>query len=354
MTQLIIPIDVRPTIIKIAPIIKQLLRKDMDFKTVHTGQHHSKFMNEIFFEDLGIQMPEVNLKVGSGSQAEQFARGLVGLEKFFLKETPELVLVHGDANMVLSAALACTKLNIKLAHKEAGLRSYNREMPEEINRITCDHIADYLFVPTETARKNLEKEGIKENVWVVGNTIVDAIYSVLDKVKKIDNEFTGDYFLLTLHRAENVDNKNILKEILIALKEVYKKYEIPIIYPIHPRTQNKIKEFGFEKLVKDIKIVRPIGYLKFLKLIMDSKLTLTDSGGVQEETCTLGVPCVTIRTSTERPETVDVGSNYIAGTYWEGLIRGVDKMIGKRGHWKNPYGDGKTAERIVKIISEII
>jgi UDP-N-acetylglucosamine 2-epimerase (non-hydrolysing) len=279
-------------------------------------------------------------------------------------------LVEGDTNTVLAGALAATKLHIspyracgvmgqspiKVGHVEAGLRSYDRTMPEEINRVLADHVSDYLFAPTEKAKGNLLKEGIEEDkIFVTGNTIVDAVYQNLEIAKrKVDilnklNLNSEGYFLVTAHRQENVDNKERLKDILDGLELVYNKFNYPIIYPVHPRTKKKIREFGLE-VPKGVELIEPLGFLGFLQLEANAKLVLTDSGGVQEETCILRVPCVTLRDNTERSETLEVGSNVLVGVNRNKILEGVEKMRDKEANWDNPFGDGKAGNTITKIL----
>ena len=323
---------------------------------LHTGQHYSYEMDKVFFEELELPDAKYNLDVGSGTHGAQTGKMLIGIEKVLLKENPEVVLVEGDTNTVLAGALAASKLHIKVGHVEAGLRSYDRYMPEEINRVVTDHISDYLFAPTEIAKKNLIKEGISESkVFVTGNTIVDAVYQNLEIAKrkvdilnKLDLE-RESYFLVTAHRQENVDVKERLSGILKGLEKIYFEFGLPIIFPIHPRTAKRIKEFGL-KVPNGVKLIGPLGYLEFLQLEENAKLILTDSGGVQEESCILKVPCVTLRDNTERPETLEVGSNIIAGTNQKRILGSVKEMINKERNWINPFGDGEAGNRILKII----
>jgi len=349
-----IPIDTRPTIIKISPIVRELENKNIDFFIAHTGQHYSYKLDKIFFEELKIPEPKYNLKIGSCSQAEQVGKALIGLEKIFVKEKPKIVLIHGDANMVPSASLVAYKLGIKSVHKEAGLRSYNRKMPEEVNRIIGDHICDFLFAPTEYAKNILLKEGISKNrIFVTGNTIVDAINYNIKIAEKRNINLEDDFILLTIHRAENVDDKNVFKNILKGIELVGRNYG-KIIWPMHPRSKKMIEKFRL-KIPENVEIKKPVGYFKFLKYLNHSKLVLTDSGGVQEEACTLKVPCVTIRTETERPESVIVGANIVSGVNNPKRILETAKiMIDKKRKWKNPFGDGKAARRIVKLMLKVI
>ena len=352
----------RPEIIKMSPVIRYCQDKKLDFFVIHTNQHYSYEMDKIFFEELNLPDPEYNLEVGSGLHGEQTGKMLAGIETILIDEKPDVVLVEGDTNTVLAGALAASKLHIKVGHVEAGLRSFDMSMPEEINRIMVDHISDYLFAPTETSRKYLLQEGIQDTkIHVVGNTIVDATMqnlsiakdrsNILDKL----NVSSGNLFLLTMHRAENVDDSERLEKILNGLKVVSNQYKIPLIFPMHPRTMNRIKEFGFENTINSIdslNIVEPIGYMDFLVLESEAKLVLTDSGGVQEETCILMTPCVTLRDNTERPETVDAGANVIVGCEVEKIMAGVEKMLDVEYGWKNPFGDGRSAVEMLNILIE--
>jgi len=315
-------------------------------------------MDRVFFEQLELPDAKYNLDIGSGSHAEQTGKMLIGIEKILLKEEPDVVLVEGDTNTVVAGALAAVKLHIKVGHVEAGLRSYYREMPEEINRIVADHCADYLFAPTEKAKEILLGEGIEEEkIFVTGNTIVDAVYQNLEIAQKKANILAElglekqNYFLVTAHRQENVDNKQRFDGILKGLQLINKEYDMPVIYPIHPRARKRMKEFGLN--ADGIELIEPLDYLSFLQLEANAKLVLTDSGGVQEETCILKVPCVTLRDNTERPETLEVGSNMLAGTQPEKILNMVEKMINKKKDWENPFGDGKAGKRIIKILMKL-
>jgi len=348
----------RPEIIKMSSIIRELEKQVLDYFILHTGQHYSYNLDKIFFEELELPVAKYNLDVGSGSHAEETGKMLIGIEKILLEENVDVVMVEGDTNTVLAGALAAAKLHIKVGHVEAGLRSYDRNMPEEINRILVDHVSDYLFAPTEKAKENLVTEGINENkIFVTGNTIVDAVYQNLEIARrKMDivsklNLNPGGYFLVTAHRQENVDVKDRLKGILDGLELVYDEFNSPIIYPIHPRTRKRIKEFGL-KVPNGIELIDPLGFLGFLQLEANAKLVLTDSGGMQEETCILKVPCVTLRDNTERPETLEVGSNILAGTNKERILKCSKEMMDKKKNWKNPFGDGRASKRIIKILED--
>ena len=349
----------RPEIIKFSPIIREFERLGLDYFVLHTGQHYSYNMDRVFFEQLELPEAKYNLDVGSGSHAEQTGKMLIGVEKVLVSERPSIVLVEGDTNTVLAGALAAVKLGIKVGHVEAGLRSYDRQMPEEINRILADHCSDMLFAPTEKSKQILLGEGIAaEKIFVTGNTIVDAVYQNLDIAKRkvnvleeLDVEADG-YFLVTVHRHENVDNEKRFRGILEGLELVNKEFGLPVIYPIHPRARKQLKAFGIA--VNGVRIVDPLDYLSFLILESNARLVLTDSGGVQEETCILGVPCVTLRYNTERLETLEVGSNVLAGTEPDEIVEKVDFMLNKGRGWPNPFGDGKAGQRIVELLREKI
>jgi len=268
--------------------------------------------------------------------------------------------VEGDTNTVLASALAAAKLHIQVGHVEAGLRSFDERMPEELNRILTDHMSHFLFAPTQESKKNLRADGLNtKRIFVVGNTVVDAVFQHLKIAKRpmwLENQLgfvlkKNKYFLITAHRAENVDDKQILKDMFEGFSAVYRKYRLPLIYPIHPRTKKMIKKFKIA-IPEGLFLTDPINYLDLLYLLHNTKLVLTDSGGIQEEACAVKVPCVTLRISTERPETVWVGANMIAGTSPRKILRCVDMMLKKEKTWKNPLGKGDTGEKIVKILLE--
>ena len=349
----------RPEIIKMSPVLRALENQTLDYFILHTGQHYSYNLDKIFFEELELPAPKYNLDVGSGTHAEETGKMLIGIEKLIKEEKPDIVLVEGDTNTVLAGALAVSKLHIKVGHIEAGLRSYDRNMPEEINRILTDHCSDYLFAPTEKAKENLLKEGIEENkIFVTGNTIVDAVYQNLEIAKrKVDilnklNLSPEEYFLVTAHRQENADVKDKLKGVLKGLELVYREFYLPIIYPIHPRTMKRIEEFELG-IPEGVELIGPLGFLEFFQLEANAKLVLTDSGGVQEETCILKVPCVTLRDNTERPETLEVGSNVLIGVNQDKILESVKLMLNKERNWNNPFGDGKAGGRIVEIMEGV-
>jgi len=346
----------RPEIIKMSSVIRECERKHFDFFILHTNQHYIENLDKVFFKELELPSPKYNLGVGSGTQAEGTGKMLIGIEKILTKEKPDIVLVEGDTNTVLAGALAAVKLHLKVGHVEAGLRSYFKEMPEEINRILTDHCSDFLFTPTKKATEILLRENISKNkIFTTGNTIVDAVYQNLQIARRRSrilqklNLRKENYFLLTLHRPENVDKKERLKGILNGLELVYRKYNLPIICPIHPRTKKMINKFKL-KIPSGIKFIKPVGFLDFLQLETETKLIFTDSGGVQEEACILKVPCITLRDNTERPETLNVGSNILAGVKPEMILSCTKRMIGKKRIWKNPFGNGKSGEKIIKVL----
>ena len=345
----------RPEIIKFSPIIREFERLGLDYFVLHTGQHYSYNMDRVFFEQLNLPNAKYNLDVGSGSHGTQTGKMLAGIEEVLQKESPDVVLVQGDTNTVLAGALAAVKLGIKVGHVEAGLRSYDRNMPEEINRVLADHASDYLFAPTPKSREILIHEGIEENkIFLVGNTVVDALCQNLEIAQSKPQIFETlhveryEYMLATAHRQENVDNRNKFSGLICGLQKVQSEFKIPLIYPIHPRAKKQLDQFEID--YTGITFVEPLDYLSFLQLESKASLVLTDSGGVQEETCILGVPCVTLRENTERPETVEVGSNVLVGTDPEKILEASKMSLEHKKHWTNPFGDGKTSEKIVQIL----
>ncbi len=307
----------RPEIIKLSPIIRECERRKLDYCIVHTGQHYSYEMDRIFFDELKLPLPGYHLDVGSGSHGRQTGKMLAGIEDILAKEAPDMVYVQGDTNTVLAGALAAAKLHIRIGHVEAGLRSFDRSMPEEVNRVMTDHVSDLLFAPTAASKELLLKEGIPENrIFVTGNTIVDAVRENLRLAGKKLLQNLGlspkSYLLSTLHRQENVDDRARLTEIFKGLGLVSGECGLPVVLPVHPRTRKMIEAFGL-KIPENIRLAEPVGFLEFLEAESNARLVLTDSGGVQEECCILGVPCVTLRENTERPETVQAGANVIAG-----------------------------------------
>ena len=380
MIKIINIVGTRPNFVKIAPIIKEINKyKKIKPLLVHTGQHYDFELSEVFFEDLNIPKPDYNLEVGSGSHARQTARIMEKLERVLLRENPNLVIVVGDVNSTLAGALTAAKLHpegplsfdrkegaygagISVAHVEAGLRSFDMSMPEEINRRLTDQISDFLFVTEASGIKNLLNEGIdRKKIFFVGNVMIDTLVSSKLKIQKskILKELgleKKNYAVLTLHRPENVDNEKLLKQLFGTIKEIQRK--IKIVFPVHPRTKKALKHLSTYALSKltNLHFVEPLCYLDFLALEFWAKFVMTDSGGVQEETTFLKVPCLTLRKNTERPITVEKGTNIICGRSKEKIIGEVNKILaGKQKMGEIPkYWDGRAAERIVKKIIHII
>jgi len=350
----------RPEIIKLAPIVKECQLKQIPFITIHTGQHYDQNMDQIFWNELQLPDPSYNLHIGSGSHAEQIGQMLEKIEKILIAETPDLVIVQGDTNSALSGAIAAAKLNIPIAHVEAGLRSFDRTMPEEINRIIADHVSTWNFAPTKKAEINLINEGIpRAKIHLTGNTIVDALTqnrSIAEQKSTISKKILSQeskYVLLTIHRPSNTDSKDNLKHILQAIEEVSVKRGLLFIWPIHPRTKNKLIEFQLHEHltnIQNLKVISPVGYLDMIWLLDNSQLVITDSGGLQEEACVLKIPCVTLRDNTERPESVDVGANILVKNGSNSIIKAVDFMLKSKKDWDNPYGDGLATKRIISIL----
>lgn len=355
-------IGTRPGIIKMAPIIHQLREQNLPHYVVHTGQHYSHEMDRKIMIDVELAEPEylITRPTDCISHAEQTAYMLVEIEKILQEDRPEVLLVCGDANTNLAGALAARKIHIKVGHVEAGLRSYDWRMPEEHNRIIIDHISEYLFAPTLEAQKNLCKDGVQGEVFVVGNTIVDATLKHSKKASLTKNTVVKEiisgesYILLTLHREENVDSPIILKSILTAIEQISQSGKFKVIFPVHPRTRKRFTEFNMNKWLDSLKylqIIDPLGYLDFLAVLNNAKLVMSDSGGIQEEACILKIPCLTLRDNTERPETVAVGANRIAGASTESIVEAFSEVeisgftIPEK---DNPFGDGQTARRIVE------
>jgi len=348
-------VGTRPEIIKMAPVIRALREARSDHFVLHTGQHYSYNMDRVFFENLELGPPDLNLNVGSGSHAEETGRMVIGIEKTLVAERATGLLVEGDTNTVLAGALAGAKLNIRVGHVEAGLRSGDRRMPEEINRVVADHVADTLFAPTKLAKANLLHEGLRASgMFVTGNTIVDAVRQNLRIAQKSDTttvlEDAGSgYLLATLHRQENVDDAGRLAKIFRGLERVAERTGLKVLYPAHPRAKKAMRRFGVRPRRRWVKVVEPVDYLTFLKLESRAKLVLTDSGGVQEEACILRVPCVTLRENTERPETIKVGANLLAGSSPQRILSVSLTMLKRRKSWPNPFGDGRAGGRICRI-----
>jgi UDP-N-acetylglucosamine 2-epimerase (non-hydrolysing) len=366
-------VGARPNFMKIAPLWHEMKAHSNFFKPiiVHTGQHYDANMSDLFFRDLELPVPDIYLGVGSGSHAQQTAQIMIRFEEVCLKEKPDLVLVVGDVNSTLASSVVAAKLLIPIVHVEAGLRSFDRSMPEEINRIVTDSLSDFLFTSCKDAELNLRKEGVlSKKIYFVGNVMIDTLLkfkAIADLKAKVTAKISKkEYALLTLHRPINVDNRKALRSMLIALQKVSRN--VPIIFPAHPRTQKQISSFGFERyfnfihskpldpnsLKNAINLIDPLPYIDFISLLSNAKLVLTDSGGIQEETTILGIPCLTLRENTERPITVTEGTNKIVGTDRQKIIEESLKILnggGKTGRIPKLW-DGRAAERIVKILRE--
>lgn len=347
----------RPNFMKVAPIYAEMKRRSDEFepKIVHTGQHYDAAMSDAFFDDLGMPKPDIHLGVGSGSHAVQTAKIMTEFEPVVLNEKPDWVLVVGDVNSTIACALVSSKLGVKVAHVEAGLRSRDRAMPEEINRILTDSISDLLFTTSQDADENLNREGVSlDKICFVGNVMIDSLLEHLKLAEKSSvrddlGVAESDYAVLTLHRPSNVDDKETFSGILDALLGISES--LPIIFPVHPRTKAKIEEFGFGKAIKlsNIKLIEPLGYLDFMRLYSGAKLVLTDSGGLQEETTVLGIPCLTLRENTERPITIELGTNVLVGTDPDKIKLSAENALNTTSKSENkipPLWDGKAAVRI--------
>ena len=359
----------RPEIIKMAPIIAEIAKRNINQIVLHTGQHYDKEMSDNFFRDLEIPAPDYNIQVGSGTHGKQTGLMMEGIEKILMEEKPDIVLVQGDTNAVLAGALVCAKLHIAVGHVEAGLRSFDLTMPEEINRRVADVCSIMYYIPTEESAINLLAEGFsRENLFITGNTVVDACFRHLEIAKKrgfeeeslkeLDIDNMDNILTLTMHRAENVDVKDRVKNIIDALKELK---DMNIVFPIHPRTKHTLENFGlFDELnnLDHVHIVKPIGYLDFLLLTSKSTLILTDSGGLQEEAITLDVPALTLRYNTERPETVTAGGNILVGANKEAILENANKILNDKEFAEkmksaiNPYGQGDAAVKTVDAIEQ--
>jgi UDP-N-acetylglucosamine 2-epimerase (non-hydrolysing) len=352
----------RPNFMKIAPIIKAIKKAkheggDINYRLVHTGQHYDKKMSGDFFEQLGIPDPDVNLECGGGTQAEQTAAIMVKFEKDLLENKPDVVLVVGDVTSTMACSITAKKLCIDVVHVEAGIRSGDMTMPEEINRIVTDSICDHFFTTSSFANENLKRYQVPEtSIHFVGNTMIDTLYQNLEKLKKPGfwdsyQLNSSNYFLVTLHRPSNVDDPEKLKQILDAIKNA--TVDFPVVFPVHPRTRKIMDSFNIstDKLI----MIDPLGYHEFIYLVKNAKGVITDSGGITEEATVLHVPCLTLRTSTERPETITLGTNELIGDDYEKLGNCLASIV--KGNWKKgtipQFWDGKTSERIVEVLQSI-
>ncbi len=363
MLKIVNVVGARPNFMKVAPIHRRMLR-DPHFTPLllHTGQHYDEKMSKTFFDELGMPQPDIYLGVGSGSHAEQTAAVMVALERHLLENRPDWILVVGDVNSTLAASLVAAKLHIPVAHVEAGLRSYDRQMPEEINRILTDAISNVLFITEQSGWDNLLKEGVAEQkMHMVGNVMIDSLVEHLAKAKTstVARELgvsAQGYGLMTLHRPSNVDSPEILKKILAAVATI--QQEMPVIFPIHPRTRKMLSQFGLDEAVRamtSLTLTEPLGYLAFLKLMSEARFVLTDSGGVQEETTYLNIPCLTLRENTERPITTTLGSNRLVPLETDAIVSYAQQALQGRLQRKAvpPMWDGETSTRIVDIFKSL-
>jgi UDP-N-acetylglucosamine 2-epimerase (non-hydrolysing) len=366
-------VGARPNFMKIAPVSEELRANNISHVLIHTGQHYDYTMSKLFFEDLALPKPDIDLGIGSGTHAKQTGDIMMGLEPVLRRENPSLVLVVGDVNSTMAAAITAAKLGIPVAHVEAGLRSFDRTMPEEINRIVTDSIANYHFTTEESANENLRREGFSESIFFVGNTMIDTLLKHVDRAEQstILQRFGmngNEYGVVTVHRPSNVDRKENIQTILDALNVIAR--DLPLIFPMHPRTRERIRDFSLNHLVNDLPfrkegkggvekgvfVIEPLGYLDFLKLMKDAKIVFTDSGGIQEETTVLGIPCITLRENTERPVTVTTGTNVIVGANKEKIVGEARKRLNSHSASFSipPLWDGQAAMRIVEIITRFI
>jgi UDP-N-acetylglucosamine 2-epimerase (non-hydrolysing) len=356
-------VGTRPNFVKIASVLGACKKVDgIESVLVHTGQHYSDNMSDNFFNDLGIPLPDVNLEVGSGSHAQQTGEIMKRFEPVLLEHKPDAVLVVGDVNSTVACAMVATKLGIKTVHVEAGLRSFDRTMPEEINRILTDAISDVLFVTEPSGVANLKNEGIDEHkIHFVGNVMIDTLElhkktadksNILVRLNLLPKEFC----VVTLHRPSNVDECQALRRILDALVKI--QNEIKVVFPVHPRTLKQFESTGLltgQGNFPNIMLIEPLGYLDFMKLMSESRMVITDSGGIQEETTVLGIPCLTVRENTERPITITGGTNMLVGTDTDKIILGFRESLSRKKHYSRPHlWDGKASERIVQVLLNVL
>jgi len=366
MLKVINIVGARPNFMKVAPVVEAMRRRPAEFEplVVHTGQHYDERMSDAFFRDLGLPAPDVHLGVGSGSHARQTAAVMERFEPVVLEERPDWVLVVGDVNSTLACALVCSKLSVPVAHVEAGLRSRDRTMPEEINRLLTDQLADLLLTPSADGDENLLREGIPpERIRLVGNVMIDSLLAQMGRaagspVREELGVAGGEYAVVTLHRPSNVDDPRRLGGILSALTRIGER--LPVVFPAHPRTRKNIEEFGLGAEAAAggrVRLVEPLGYHDFLRLYSGARLVLTDSGGLQEETTALGIPCLTLRENTERPVTLELGTNRLVGTDPGRIVRAareaLEEAAGGPAPRVPPLWDGRTADRILDALVEL-
>ena len=337
---------------KAAPVLRALAGAGLRQELVHTGQHYDANMSEVFFRQLDIPPPNINLEVGSSSHARQTAAIMTGLESIITETRPRLVIVYGDVNSTVAAALVCAKLLVPLAHVEAGLRSHDRAMPEEINRLVTDQLSDLLFTPSKDGDENLAREGIPaDRIYLVGNVMIDTLVHLLPRALELDPAgYPPRYALVTLHRPSNVDDPDRLRSILTSMIEISK--QLPVVFPVHPRTRQRIAQFGLDP--SGLQFCEPVPYLEFLALQARAQIVITDSGGIQEETTFLGVPCLTMRNNTERPVTIELGTNILVGDDLEKLRAEFTNVLeGRRKQGAiPPLWDGHASERIAHVLKD--
>lgn len=357
-------VGARPNFMKIAPILQAIEKEGFaKQRLLHTGQHYDASMSDVFFTDLGMPRPDLFMGVGSGSHAEQTAKVMIGFEKLCLEERPDLVVVAGDVNSTIACALVAAKLHIPCAHVEAGLRSFDMRMPEEVNRVLTDRICELLLTPSRDGDENLLREGTpKERIHFVGNVMIDSLLAHLPEAKKTDtlNEMglaVGEYAVLTLHRPSNVDEPEVLQGILGAVETIQRR--LPVVFPMHPRTRKQLEAFELMaalEAMEGLRVCEPLGYLEFLSLSSQAALVLTDSGGLQEETTALGIPCLTLRENTERPVTITEGTNTLVGIDPARIEEEAARVLdggGKRGRIPERW-DGRTSERIASVFRSFL
>ena len=349
----------RPEIIKLFPLINLLEKKKTNFSIIHTGQHYSESLSNLFINQFKIPKQKlINLNVGSGTHGEQTATMMMKIDKYLSKnKNLKVLVVYGDTNSALAGSIVGSKIHkLKIIHLEAGLRSFDKDMPEEINRRLIDHCSDILFCPTEISKKYLLREGIKkEKIYCVGNTIVDTVFSRIVQ-KKLKNKYKSKNkinkkIVLTIHREENTQDLSNLKKIFKSVYKICEKFDLKVIFPAHPKTKKLLKHINYDSEL--ISVVDPLNYVEFLYLIKNSKLIISDSGGIQEEACILKTPLITVRNSTERPETLKIGCNVLSKINDDRLFKDAKKILNKKIKWRNPYGDGKSSLKIYKIIKNI-
>ena len=360
MGRIVTIIGTRPEIIKMAPVVKALDTLSHDHILVHSGQHYDLMMDRIFFKDMKLRQPDFQFELKAKPPHLQVANAIRGAA--VVMKNVDLVIVHGDTNTTLAGALLGHKLGLPVAHIEAGIRSFDKTMPEEVNRLLTDQVSQLLFPPTSIAKKNLENENIRTGLHVVGNSVIDALKQNLriarrSKIlRKLGLKRRG-YAVLTFHRAENVDRAVRLRRVLVAMREFASREGMDVVFPIHPRTEKMARRYGLRSVIypdSGFRVIPPTGYLDMLELERNAALVFTDSGGLQEESCFFRVPCVTLRENTERPETLKIGANVLAGTDPKRILRAAENQLAAKRNWPNPYGDGTTGPKIAEAVAAFL